>query len=499
MIRPRWQDAKERSNQRFLNRWNKAIAILAMANISWVIFDINYIPLRSFLIQPKLIVLKSNLIKVPNNKFINPIKIYDRAKGIKPHANSQEYIESFNQLSELISRLGINNTKTMSALGKHSLLSVEFLKEMEVNSIPHNRKNLLAINNRLRQKSSEINRINAINKLFSVTYLEKVNWENEKLFWEGQIINRLRSNYSYRFDSNGNQISNSWKIDLPFQLIFLIDVIFKTYNLKRKFKGITLRDAFLKSWLDIPLFLPVFRILRIVPVTAKLSNAKLIQLEPIRAVISQWIVALLAIEIFEVLTLRIIDSFQVIIKSPNLASKVRGLRSHQSINKDKANNLSDFLRLWIPLLLQKVGPNLRPQIIALLNHSLQKSMKSSSLPIAFKGSPLIGKAESAISLQLALGMTDAILDLSKNTANKISEKDLTLNKLSVDVVDRFWEELAYLLENEVIRRQSQELITSFLEELKISSFRQFKNQLEVNEIIKELDLLNFNSERNPSN
>ena len=69
--------------------------------------------------------------------------------------------------------------------------------------------------------------------------------------------------------------------------------------------------------------------------------------------------------------------------------------------------------------------------LALLNYSLQKSMKSSSLPIALKESPLIVKAESAISLQLASGMTDAILDLSKNTADKISYDKLVFNLQSI--------------------------------------------------------------------
>ena len=54
-----------------------------------------------------------------------------------------------------------------------------------------------------------------------------------------------------------------------------------------------------------------------------------------------------------------------------------------------------------------------------------------------------------------------------------------------------------LLEDEEILNQSQILITSFLEELKVSSFREFKNQIGVNDLISELDGLNFSSEKTP--
>jgi hypothetical protein len=41
--------------------------------------------------------------------------------------------------------------------------------------------------------------------------------------------------------------------------------------------------------------------------------------------------------------------------------------------------------------------------------------------------------------------------------------------------------------------RSQELLTSFLEDLKRSGFRQFRNQDDVDALISELDGLNFSS------
>ena len=94
-------------------------------------------------------------------------------------------------------------------------------------------------------------------------------------------------------------------------------------------------------------------------------------------------------------------------------------------------------------------------------------------------------------------MIDTLLGLSKNAGNQIAEKDLELKKLSTNTIDKFWEELATALENDSRLKDSQLLLVSILEDLKLLSMNEFKNQPGVSEIIAELDNLNFNSEKNP--
>ena len=68
---------------------------------------------------------------------------------------------------------------------------------------------------------------------------------------------------------------------------------------------------------------------------------------------------------------------------------------------------------------------------------------------------------------------------------------MVLEQLGVDTIDRFWEELARTLEQGPVLERSQELMVAFLEEFKRSSFRQLREQGGVNELISELDGLNF--------
>ena len=48
MIRPRWQGLQQSGSNRFWRRWDQVIAVIAAFNLAWVIFDVSYVPLRSF-------------------------------------------------------------------------------------------------------------------------------------------------------------------------------------------------------------------------------------------------------------------------------------------------------------------------------------------------------------------------------------------------------------------------------------------------------------------
>ena len=117
-----------------------------------------------------------------------------------------------------------------------------------------------------------------------------------------------------------------------------------------------------------------------VPVTERLSTAGLIQLEPLRAVISRGVVALLAVELFEVITIRVVDALQDVIRSPQLPQKIRGFCTYQGTDQNESRELIELLRLWLPLLLSQIGPNMRPQLVALSTHILQQGMDSKMVP-----------------------------------------------------------------------------------------------------------------------
>jgi hypothetical protein len=170
---------------------------------------------------------------------------------------------------------------------------------------------------------------------------------------------------------------------------------------------------------------------------------------------------------------------------------VRGLCSYQSSDLNDEREVVELLRLWLPLLLTRVGPAMRPQLQALISHLVQQSLDRNVVPDALRRLPGLQNAESEFSRQMAESMVTSVLDLSKGAGNRIGQRDQVLESLGSEALDRLWEELAHMLEQGPVLTRSQDLLVALLEDIKRSSFRQIRDQGDVDALISELDGLNF--------
>ena len=497
MVRPRWQGLQTTAAGRFWHRWDQAVALVAAANLAWVLFDVTYVPLRSFWLQRTLYPLPSVSLGIPLPWLPDITPIYDPVKGIEAHRDTAAYIAHFRELEHIAAEQGIDSTAARQRRLEMVVHNSQLIDENPFVS-SGNAGTLEKLKNRLRARAGRDSPKQAAAYLLSDSYLNSTNWEQERAFWNRRILPLAATNYWRGINESGLPIDHSWRIDIPFQILFLLDILLRTIRLKRRYPRIRWRDALLRRWIDLPLLLPFWRVLRVVPVTERLSRAGLIQLEPLRAVISRGVVALLALELFEVITVRVVDAAQQVIRSPQLPQRVRSFCSYQSTDLNEQRELVELARLWLPLLLTRVGPNLRPQLVALLGHLLQRSMERSVRPEALRGLPALQRAESELSLQLAGGLVDSLIDVSKGAGGRIGQKDPVLDSLSTQTLDRFWEELARVLDQGPVLERSQELLASLLEDLKRSSFRQLRDQGGVDALISELDGLNFNRATSPT-
>lgn len=490
MVRPRWQSLQPRSESRFWRRWDQSMALIATANVAWIIFDISYIPLRNFWLHREIYPLPSIPLVVPVSWLPNITPIYDKIKGIEPHRDTQNYINQFRRLENVSHNTGINSPKARQLRLELVVLTSQMIDENPFVS-SGNLGTLEKIKNLLRARTGMDSAKQSAAQLLGKTYITDQDWNQEKLFWNQKILPLVATNYWRAIDASGQQVNISWRIDTPFQILFLIDILLRAFRLKTRYPRIRWSDALLRRWIDLPLLLPFWRLLRIVPVTERLSSSRLIQLEPLRAAVSRVIVAVLALELFEVLTVRIVDALQGSIRAPLAAERIRRLRSHQSLDQNDGNELAELIRLWLPVLLSQVGPNMRPQLIGLFSHTLQRSLNGVIVPPPLQSIPAIQKAESELGRQLASGMVDALLDISRTTGDQLGRKDPVLDELGIEVLDRFWEELARTIEEGPILDRSQDLLIAILEDFKRSSFTQLRAQGGVDELITELDGLNF--------
>ena len=497
MIRPRWQGLKPQQNAGAWRRWDRMVAIIATLNLAWVLVDLSYIPLRNFWLQRNLYPVPSLPLVVPLPWLPDITPVLDPLKGIEPHRETQAYLDGFKRLDQALqtdSSLGlptITLLKQQQKLTENLISSQRFLSSSNAAALDQ-------LKNRLRARTGLNSAQQSADLLLSEGHINQSGWNRERQFWNQQILPLVEINYWRSIDENGRPTDLSWRVDAPFQLLFLLDIVLRCLRLKARYPAIRWRDAVLRRWIDLPLLLPFARWMRLVPVTERLSRAGLIQLEPLRAVISRGVVALLAVELFEVITIRVVDTFQQLIRSPQLPERVRSLCSHQTSNANEDRELLELLRLWLPLLLTKVGPALRPQLVALIGHLLQQSLSRSVMPEPLRRVAALQSAEAEFSRQLATGMVDSVLDVSRGAGNRIGQRDQVLETLGTDALDRLWEELAVILEQGPVLERSQDLLTSFLEDLKRSGFRQFRDQDDVDALISELDGLNFSpADRTP--
>jgi len=488
---PRWQQRKEVGDSRFENVWDKLIACVAIANLSWFIFDITYIPLRGFWVNRTISVLDPSERVISLKWIPNITTSYDQIKGIRKKDNIEELKRIFYNLDQAIISKGSKDPLVNQLVNKYHLLLEDIIGK---NSLvpPRDFKKLESIRIKINTRAGINSSIYSYPKILTSNYIDSNGWEEERQFWLNAIIPQLNTSYSITNIGKAKTSVLILILQSSVKLIFLIDIIIKVNLFKKRFPKTNIRDNILRRWIDLPIFIPFINFLVPLPLIERIYKAKLINTEPIRAIISQWIVTLLAIEIFEVLTIRAINSIENIILSPLLPNKIRKLCSHQSIKNNGTSNISEFIRIWIPLILKRIGPNMRFQIIELFEYSVQKSINTMPLSSKIKRNIFIENAESAISAQIASGMVDSILGVSKNAGNQLEKKDIELERLTLKAMDKFWEELALALENDITLKNSRLLLLSILEELKVSSLNELKNQANAQKITDELDKFNFN-------
>jgi hypothetical protein len=85
-------------------------------------------------------------------------------------------------------------------------------------------------------------------------------------------------------------------------------------------------------------------------------------------------------------------------------------------------------------------------------------------------------------------VVDSLLDLTRNTGNRLGRRDDEQVVLLQRFVDRFWEELARALESGPALQRSQDLLCTLLEEVKSTYLGQI-SRAGVGGLIEELDQL----------
>ncbi len=438
--------AKKKSPRR--NLWlEKLLAIIAVINLVLVTFDLSYIYLRDWY-----------FIEAPTI-----VRYYDQVKGIEPHRETQRYLNKVDQLTTQVQQNGLQSPEVESVLQQLRQLSNEMIEDnpFDVAEKTGNlakikrlmRTHVASFNNRVIEASAH----EAFTLFWSQLYLSQVGWEREISFFNTQLRPLIETNYYRDIGETGQFIDKFWLIDLPFIVIFSLDFLIRAVFISFR-NRLSLLEAMLRRWYDIFLLLPVFQWLRVIPVTVRLYQSRLLNLEPVRSQINRDFVANFAEEITEIVGIRVIDQLQEAISNGSISRRL--LRSHGGyIDINNTNEISAIASRLVKVSVHQVIPKIQPEIEALIHYNLQTILSQSPVYKPLQNLPGISNLPKQLASEITKSAYSAIVNMTEDKQGAKMWQQLTNN---------FTKTLELELQKEHNLKEIQTLLVDLLEEIKIN-------------------------------
>ncbi|MCU0538052.1 MAG: hypothetical protein MUD14_29550, partial [Hydrococcus sp. Prado102] len=302
--------------------WDKGIALLALANLILVLFDLTYIPLRNFWLQGRVqLFIKIGPIEreFPNTPLqIMPFRVtdwYDWVKGIEPYRETEEYLQRVEDLNNKVNQVALESSEQARQSNSQTQEESidEILKDLRDRSLEIIETNpflianqtgiLERIKNKMRDRvfgTENASAKESFETFWSKEYLGKKGFRQELNFFDREIQPLIETNYYRPVGENGEPVDNFGLLDFPFFVVFLFDFLVRTFLIARRHTGVSWFDAMLWRWYDVFLLVPLLRWLRVIPVTIRLNQAGLLDLHAIQKQARQGFVANIAEDITEV-------------------------------------------------------------------------------------------------------------------------------------------------------------------------------------------------------
>lgn len=467
---------KTRSARRNLF-FERIMAILAVTNLLLVLFDLSYIPLRDFWLQGKIKVFGLT-VEIP----LPPItQWYDPIKDIEPNRDTDQYLEKVNELEIQINQTGVGSLQVEQILQELRRQSEEIV---DTNPFQGANKTgtLEKIKNRMRQhvfKSKDASAKESFRQFWSQDNLSTKGRKSELAFFQDEIRPLFETNYYRPIGENGQPVDYFGVLDFPFSLLFGLEFLARTWLIHRRHTGLSWFDAMLWRWYDIFLLLPFFRLLRIIPVTIRLNQAELLDLEPIQKQVTQGFVANLAEDLTEVVVIRVINQAQSSIRKGDLA-KWLSQEQRPYIDLNDTDEVAALTTLMIQLTVYQVLPKIRPDLEALLQHHLAKILNQSPAFSGLQAVPGISKLQQDLTERLVKEISQGVYD----TINSAMIEDPKGDQLFARLIQHLSEVLGSEIQTKQTLQKIQSLLIDLLEEIKVNYVERL-SQEDLEEILEQ--------------
>ncbi|HTL89946.1 MAG TPA: hypothetical protein VL134_11130 [Leptolyngbya sp.] len=457
------------SPSRFVRRRNlwfeRSIALLALLNLGFVAFDLAYIPWRDFWFRT----------------FPGMTQGYDLVKGIEPNRDTEAYLDLVNDLQQELQQAGLQSPQAQTTLKELRDHSIELI-DANPFAVANKSGALEKIKNRMREHIFQQRRRESAKQAFTTFWstdnLARRGVSSELQFFNREIRPLIAANYYRTIGENGEYTDWFWAIDAPFILIFALEFVARTYYLSR-IKRLNWLDAVLWRWYDVFLLLPFLRWLRVIPVIIRLDQANLIHLDRVRTQASQGLVANISEDMAEVVVIQVIDRVQAAIDRGEIARWITQSLNRPYIDLNQRDEIQELTMHLVKTTVYNVLPKIKPELEAVLSHSIDSILSQSPAYQGLKTMPLVGDVPRQINERLVSDVTSGVYD-----AIVVALEDKVGAELLSKLVKSFGQGLTTELQQRRSLQELQALATDLLEEIKVNYVRRLSDE-DVEEILQE--------------
>ena len=412
-----------------------------------VFFDISYLYARDFYLQA-----------IPSLT-----QLYDPVKGVKPHPSTENYLQEVENLEAQVVASGLGSPEVENQLTQLSRLSGQIIEDNPF-AVADKSSTLEKIKEEMRQRTGINSARDALSRFWHPDYLEDAGWQQEIGFWNSEIRPLIEANYYRDINRFGKFIDYFWLIDLPFVLLFALNFLSRTYQTSRRNPQLNWLEAMLRRWYDVFLLLPFARWLRVIPVTVRLYQSELLNLDPFKAQINRDFAVGFAQEITEMVGIQVIDQMQNSIQKGNVSRwlfQPESRRPYVQINNQ--SELQVITARLVKVSIYDVLPKIQPDIAALIHHTIQSTLYETPVIRQLQHFPGLNQLPDQLIEQLATNLTKS----TYQTLVKALE-----DPVGAEVTARLTKNFREALEHELQKRHNlqelEQLLVDMLEEIKIN-------------------------------
>ena len=446
--------------------FEKIMAAIALLNLLLVIFDLSYVPCRDFYVS-------NPLLPQFATQFTD---WYDHnIKGIEPNRVTVAYLEAVKALQNEVIEEGLSSPEVEALLAELRTRSAAMIDE-DPFEIANKSGTLERIKERLLNHVEDTtgeeleSSKQAFATFWSQQYLAQENYDEAITFFEEEISPLIETNYYRRIGFDGRPLNRFMLIDMGFISLFGLEFLLRTWYLSRRYPETSWLDAMLWRWYDVfllipfSLFAPFWALLRAIPVTIRINQSHLINLEPLYNRIIRGVIANFAVELTEIVVIRVIEQLQKLIRQGDIArALLRPESGPKYIDLNDIDEIKTISQRLQSTLVHQVLPKVRPDIEALLHHAIASALQNLPVYQGLQRVPGLNSLPDQLTKQLAAEIYENIYGTIASSLNDQVGTELA-QRLVQNLIGTFRSEI----QKEHAIEELESLVNVWLDEVKVN-------------------------------